>query len=201
MDSLPETSESLILRVKDAADEAAWAEFLAIYRPVIFRLARKRGLQNADADDLAQKVFMSIARAIEGWSPGAERPPFRVWLFKIARNEIVKAITRRRPDCAAGSSSIHQRLQQHPEQEPEIGAELLKEGRLELFRWAAEEIRVEFTESTWSMFWQSSVEGLSAADVAVAHRRSTGAVYIARYRVMQRLKEKVGETSQCWNDE
>ena len=64
MDSLPETSESLILRVKDAADEAAWAEFLAIYRPVIFRLARKRGLQNADADDLAQKVFMSIARAI-----------------------------------------------------------------------------------------------------------------------------------------
>ena len=53
MNDWPETSESLILRTKDPADAAACALFLAIYRPVVYRLARSRGLQDADAHDLA----------------------------------------------------------------------------------------------------------------------------------------------------
>ena len=51
MNDWPETSESLVLRVKDPADAAAWSAFLAIYRPVVYRLARSRGLQDADVDD------------------------------------------------------------------------------------------------------------------------------------------------------
>jgi DNA-directed RNA polymerase specialized sigma24 family protein len=50
----PETNESLILRVKDPADAASWSQFLAIYRPVVVRMASRRSLQYADADDLAQ---------------------------------------------------------------------------------------------------------------------------------------------------
>lgn len=57
MEMQPETNESLIARVKDPANEAAWIEFLAIYQPVVLRMARNRGLQPTDADDLAQSVF------------------------------------------------------------------------------------------------------------------------------------------------
>ena len=56
----PETSHSLIARVSDPSDAASWAEFLAIYQPVIFRMARRRGLQIADAQDVLQQVFLSI---------------------------------------------------------------------------------------------------------------------------------------------
>src|SRR6185436_19335732 len=94
---MPETSHTLIARVKDLADAAAWWEFLGIYRPVVYRLARKRGMQDADAQDVTQRVFLSISLAIESWEPGPNRPPFRAWLVTVTRNAITKALSRRRP--------------------------------------------------------------------------------------------------------
>ena len=60
----PETNESLILRVKDPADAASWSDFLSIYRPVVVRMACGRGLQHADADDLAQQIFKFVQMEI-----------------------------------------------------------------------------------------------------------------------------------------
>ncbi len=200
MNDWPETSESLILRVKDPADAAAWSAFLAIYRPVIYRLARSRSLQDADADDLAQQVFVSIARAVEKRTPAADGPPFRAWLYRIAHNEILKAITRRKPDTAAGSSSVQEMLYAVPQRDSDASVELLREGRMEAFRWASDAIRHEFTLATWTMFWQSTVEAQTVEVVAKSHGRSSGAVYLARYRVMKRLKEKIDEVSDIWSE-
>jgi len=199
MNDWPETSESLILRVKDSADAAAWSAFLAIYRPVVYRLARSRGLQDADADDLAQQVFVSIARAVERWKPADDEPPFRAWLYRIAHNEILKAITRRKPDLAAGSSSVTEMLHAVPDR-GDASVELILESRREAFRWASEEIRPEFTAATWGMFLKTSVEEQAVAEVAEAYGRTAGAVYLARYRVMKRLKEKLDEVSDIWSE-
>ena len=73
----PDTSHSLIARVKDLADGAAWTEFLAIYRPVVYRMARRRGMQDADSQDVTQRVLLAVSQAIDGWKPGPDRPPFR----------------------------------------------------------------------------------------------------------------------------
>lgn len=200
MNDWPETNESLILRVKDPADAAAWSAFLAIYRPVVYRLACIRGLQDADADDLAQQVFVSIARSVESWTPAADGPPFRAWLYRIAHNEILKAITRRKPDAAAGSSSVQEMLQAVPQHDSDARVELMREGRLEAFRWASDAIRHEFTVATWTMFWQSTIEEQAVEEVARNHARSIGAVYLARYRVMKRLKEKIDEVSDIWSE-
>ena len=200
MHELPDTNESLIARVKDPGDAAAWTEFLDIYRPVVYRLARSRGLQHADAEDLAQQVFISIARAIERWEPGAEMPPFRAWLYRIARNGILQAVTRKKPDRGAGTTSVQELLHEIPDADEEVTVEFLRESRLETFRWAAQEIRSEFTATTWSMFWETSVEGRSVAETAALQGRSAGAVYVARCRVMQRIKEKVGDLTQAWDE-
>jgi RNA polymerase sigma-70 factor, ECF subfamily len=197
MNDWPETNESLILRVKDPADAAAWSAFLAIYRPVIYRLARSRGLQDADADE---RVFVSIARSVESWAPAVDRPPFRAWLYRIAHNEILKAITRRKPDAAAGSSSVQEMLHAVPQHDSDASVELMREGRMEAFRWASDAIRHEFTAATWTMFWQSTIEEQTVEDVARTHGRSSGAVYLARYRVMKRLKEKIDEVSDIWSE-
>lgn len=196
----PETNESLILRIKDPADAASWSNFLAIYRPVVVRMACGRGLQHADADDLAQQVFLSVARAIEDWEPDSQQPPFRAWLTRIARNAIVNALTRRKPDAAGGSTSLQEMLCVLPERNDETTQRLIEESRREAMRWEADEIRSEFTELTWAMFWQTSIEGESVAEVARQQNKTPGAVYMARFRVMQRLKEKVLEVPEVWSD-
>jgi RNA polymerase sigma-70 factor (ECF subfamily) len=196
----PETNESLILRVIDAADAASWSDFLAIYRPVVIRMACGRGLQYADADDLAQQVFLSVAKAIEGWEPDSRKPPFRVWLSRIARNAIVNALTRRKPDAPGGSTSVQEVLLELPDRNDETSKQLIEESRRQAMRWAADEIRNEFTEVTWAMFWQTSIQGESVSEVARLQNKTPGAVYMARFRVMQRLKEKMLEISEVWSD-
>ncbi len=196
----PETNESLILRVKDPADAASWSVFLSIYRPVVIRMACGLGLQHADAEDLAQQVFMSVAKAIEGWAPDAHQPPFRVWLSRITRNAIVNALTRRKPDAPGGSTSVQEMLRELPERNDETTQQLIEESRREAIRWATEAIQHEFTVVTWAMFWLTSIEGRSVAEVARQQNKTPGAVYMARYKVMQRLKEKVLEVSEVWSD-
>ncbi len=196
----PETNESLILRVKDPADAASWSDFLSIYRPVVVRMACGRGLQHADADDLAQQVFLSVAKAIEAWVPDAHQPPFRVWLSRITRNAIVNALTRRKPDTPGGSTSVQEMLRELPDRKDETNQQLMEESRREAICWATEEIRSEFTEVTWTMFWLTSIEGQSIAEVARRHDKTPGAVYMARFKVMQRLKEKVLEVSEIWSE-
>ena len=198
MHEFPETSHSLIARVKDLGDGAAWTEFLGFYQPVVFRMARQRGLQDADAQDVIQQVFLSISKSIEGWIPGDLQPPFRAWLTTIARNAITKALTRRPRDAATGSTSMVDMLNAHADPHA-ISAEILAEARKELIRWATEQIRSEFSEATWNVFWLTAIEGVPIAEVAKSTGRSAGAIYVARFRVIARLKEKVLEVSQLWD--
>ncbi|MCU0719279.1 MAG: sigma-70 family RNA polymerase sigma factor [Pirellula sp.] len=200
MQQWPETNESLILRVKDPSDAASWSDFLSIYRPVVVRMACGQGLQHADAEDLAQQVFLSVAKAIEDWEPDSRQPPFRVWLARITRNAIVNALTRRKPDAPGGSASVQEMLRELPERNDETTQQLMEESRREAIRWATEEIQCEFTEVTWAMFWLTSIEGESVAEVARRQKKTRGAVYMARFKVMQRLKEKVLEVSEVWSD-
>jgi RNA polymerase sigma-70 factor, ECF subfamily len=198
MVEFPKTSQSLIARIKDLADEAAWTEFLGIYRPVVYHLARRRGMQDADAQDVAQRVFLAIAQAINNWEPGPDRPPFRAWLVTIARNVATKALSRRRPDMGTGSSSVMELLNAEANEDEETTAEFLLESRREALRWAAEQIRPQFSETTWRLFWETAIEGRAVNEVAAETARSAGAIYMARFRVSQRLKEKVQEISRHW---
>ena len=189
----PETRPSLLLRVRDPADREAWAEFSEIYRPVICRLARLKGLQAADAEDLAQQVLISIANAIERWEPEPGRAKFRTWVRRIVQNAILNALTRGAPDKASGDDNDHLLLQQSPARTGPDSDLLKTEYRREVFVWAARQIRDEFTEGTWNSFWLTAVAGREADDVAAQLGRSRGSVYASRSRVMKRLKQMVEE--------
>src|SRR5437868_2148933 len=98
----PETRPSLLVRLKDRTDHQAWFEFTEIYRPVVFRLACRRGMQPADADDLVQQVFSAVARVIDSWEIDPQRGHFRTWLSRVATNAILNALSRERPDKGSG---------------------------------------------------------------------------------------------------
>lgn len=198
MPELPETNLSLIARVKDLGDGASWVEFLGIYQPVIFRMARKRGLQDTDAYDVSQQVFLSITRSIQGWTVHEAGPPFRAWLTTIVRNAITKALTRRPRNVATGSTSVANLLESQPDCEA-TASEILAEARREIVHWAVKQIQSEFTDETWNVFQQTAVDGVPIADVARTTGRSPGSIYVARFRVITRLKEKILEVSQHWD--
>ena len=198
MPEFPETNPSLIARVKDLGDGASWVEFLGIYQPVVYRMARRRHLQDADAQDVMQQVFLSISRSIERWEAGDGQPPFRAWLTTIARNAITKALARRPRDQATGTTSAADILENEPAVEA-TASEILAEARQEIIRWATEQIRSEFSEEIWQIFQQTAIHGVPIADVAKSSGRSTGWIYVARFRIIARLKEKIQEVSQHWD--
>ncbi len=188
----PLTRVSLLLRVADSGDAEAWEQFVELYRPVIWNLARTRGLQPADADDLVQTVLWSVAGAVERFDPNDRRATFRTWLKTIARRAIVNALTRRPADVGAGGTDANLCLQNLPDDDPAT-RRVEQQYRREIFQSAARRIQPEFTESTWIAFWQTVVEGQSIDAVAEANRRSRGSIYTARTRVLNRLKAVVRE--------
>ena len=189
--NLPDTRPSLLLRVRDANDGDAWDEFAAIYRPVILRLARIKGMQDADADDLAQQVLLAVSHAVERWEPDASRGRFRTWLHTVANNAILNALTRGIRDRAAADESIDTLLQQRPDRDGPDSDLLRTEYRREIFSRAAQQIRTEFTDETWNSFWLTAVDGVDVDVAAIQLGRTRGSVYASRSRVMKRLKQKV----------
>jgi RNA polymerase sigma factor (sigma-70 family) len=189
MTDSPATRQSLLVRLRNPRDGQAWAEFVAIYTPLIDRVARANGLQSADAADLAQEVFRAVAGAIDRFDPDPARGSFRSWLFRIARNLVVNLLAARRiRPQATGDSDVQEMLERVPAAD---GAETTffdLEYRRRVFVWAAEQVRGEFRQTTWQAFWLTAVEGQAAGAAAQASGISIGAVYIARSRVMARLK-------------
>jgi RNA polymerase sigma-70 factor (ECF subfamily) len=194
MTDSPATRQSLVVRLRDPRDGPAWEEFVAVYGPLIERLARAKGLQPADAADLAQEVFRAVAGAIDRYDPDPARGSFRGWLFRIARNVMINLMEARRVrPVATGDSNVRELLEAVPAPDSAETALFDAEYRRRLFLWAAERVRPEFRESTWRAFWRTTVEGEEPAAVAAAVGISKGAVYIARSRVMARLRALIEE--------
>jgi RNA polymerase sigma-70 factor (ECF subfamily) len=193
----PTTRRSLVLRLRNLDDQAAWAEFVDVYEPLLYRLARGKGLQDADARDLCQDVFRAVAGAIERWDPDPAKGSFRGWLFRIARNLVVDFLAgQRRHPRGSGRTSVHEMLADRPAVDPAASAEFAAEFRRRAFDWAAGQVKNEFAESTWQAFWKTGVENRPVGDVARELGLSPGAVYIARSRVLARLRGRVEQLTE-----
>jgi RNA polymerase sigma-70 factor (ECF subfamily) len=180
----------LIARLSDPEDAEAWNEFVQIYLPLLYRMARRKGLQHADAEELGQEVLLAVARAVHRWQPDAERGRFRDWLSRIARNMIINFLTRpRHRVTGTGNSEVLRMLHEHAAADGEETVLFDLEHRREVFLWAAARVREFVTPTTWQAFWQTSVEARPIAAVAQSLGMSIGSVYIARSRVMSRLRE------------
>src|SRR5262249_34463803 len=126
----PSTRRSLVLRLRDLDDQAAWAEFVDLYEPLLYQLARGKGLQDADARDLCQDVFRALASAMGRWAPNPAKGSFRGWLFRIARNHVVDFLTgQRRHARGSGRTSVHEMLEARPADDARAEAEFAAEFR------------------------------------------------------------------------
>jgi RNA polymerase sigma-70 factor (ECF subfamily) len=192
MEPSPATRSSLLVRIRDPHDTEAWRQFVEIYAPLVYGFVRKRGLQDADAADLMQEVFRSVAANAGRLNYDARRGTFRGWLYTITRNKLYDFLDgQKRRERGSGGSGVQQQLEEHADPADDAADLWDREYERRLFAWAADQIRGDFQETTWQAFWQTAVEGKNPREVAAQLRLSPGAVYVAKSRVLARLKEQV----------
>ena len=194
MREMPETRQSLLLALRDQSDDA-WAEFLEVYEKSIHNFCRKRGLQDADAQDVTQEVLIAVAKRIATFQSDTSKGTFRGWLIRIARNIAVDKFHELSRRAAAGRADVSEMLSAVPAVRDSQDTEFWMEYRRTLLAWAAEKVRPQFHESSWQAFWLSTVHGLSAKEVSQRLGMSVGSIYTAKCRVFAKIKSVVAALS------
>jgi RNA polymerase sigma factor (sigma-70 family) len=190
----PSTRASLLLRLRDSQDHEAWIEFVSLYEPVAYRLLRRKGLQDADAREVMQELFLAVSRSIDRWDPAKERGSFRGWLRRVARNLVINWLKHRaRHVNATGGPDMQAMLEMLPAADGPESAEFDQELRRSLFHRAADQVQGEVQVSTWQAFWETGVAGTSPTEAAQKLGMSVGAVRVAKCRVLARLHSAVIE--------
>jgi RNA polymerase sigma-70 factor (ECF subfamily) len=189
----PLTRASLLVRLRDGHDQDAWQQFVRLYAPVVYGFARNRGLQDADAADVMQDVLRSVVGAAKSLDYDPARGSFRGWLYTVSRNKIFNflAANRKKPGRGTGDSDARERLEAVAGPEWQLAESWDQEYERSLAAVAMDRVQGEVQPATWQAFWQTAVQGRNAREAGAALGMTAGAVYVARSRVLARLKEEV----------
>ena len=181
------TSLTLLAKLRTQEETDSWDRFVKLYTPLLNYWAKKEGFQEADADDLTQEIFVKLMELIWAYQvkPGNS---FRSWLFAVTRNQgrdFRRRRATRRQGTAEGLSRVEAR------EEDDLGVLDEQEYRQILTRRALELIRPDFGEATWRAFESVVQQGVSAQETATKLGITPNAVYLARNRVLTRLREEL----------
>lgn len=193
MDGL-KTSQTLLLRMREPSDDGAWSEFARLYTPLLRKFALLRGVDSQDVDDLVQEVLKTVSQAIRDFEYDAARGTFRSWLFIVTRSKVARHFKKQsRLTCGSGSETVRLMLEAQPAPEEEKDWDL--EYRRRMFAWASEIVQKEVAEKTWRAFWMMTVEEKTTADTAKELGMTAGAVYVAKSRVIARMRERIASVA------
>jgi RNA polymerase sigma-70 factor (ECF subfamily) len=177
------TPVSLLNQLRTPGRAQAWNRFAQLYTPLLYDWARRLGLQDSDAADLVQEVFVVLVRQLPGfrYEPGKS---FRGWLRTVLAN---KWRDRRRVQVPVTGAAALTDLAA-PDEVAEIEE---AEYRHYLVGRALELLRPEFPAATWQAFQAYGLAGRAVAEVAAELNTSVNAVYLAKSRVLRRLRQEL----------
>lgn len=181
----PETSFSLLQRLHDHRDDAAWEKLVRVYTPLMHAWLRPAGLQVTDRDDLIQRVFQVLSQKVAGFKHSGNTGAFRAWLHAIIRN-VLRDYYRSRPMPDAASSLLDQLA--HPDSA--LSRQWDDEYNHHVIQGLLELVRPEFNNTTLQAFRRLVLDEAQAADVAGELGLSVNAVLIAKSRVLARLRRE-----------
>jgi RNA polymerase sigma-70 factor (ECF subfamily) len=183
------TQPSLLLRIRQPQDAAAWRQFVQTYAPLVYGHVRKRGLQDADAADVTQDVLRTVAARIGQFDYDPARGSFRGWLLAVVQSRLADFWRRgERQRALVAEAAASRGVAETSARET---AEWNIDYERQVFHAAAERVRGDFGERAWQAFWQAAVEGRAAKEIAGELGLSPAAVYLAKARVMRRIREEV----------
>ncbi|CAN5231914.1 hypothetical protein BH11PLA2_BH11PLA2_25790 [soil metagenome] len=179
------TRPSLLTRLRDLTDQAAWEEFLTIYGPLVFADLRRRGFNHADTEDLMQVVFSRVVQGIQAFDYDRQRGRFRDWLGTIVRYEAIRIwhAQKRQPKVTMPADEVSVSGASDPEWVDAFQARI--------YTIALERCRPRFEAATWAAFEHVWVQGLTAAAAAAATGLSIEVVYVSKSRVLSALSDVI----------
>ena len=185
--NFPQTRPSLLASLgEDAPDQAAWRVFFVCYAPAVYRVARGRGLNDCDADDVVQQVMCQVAKHIGRFDLNTlGRRRFRSWLRTIAENKIVDLYRRTRP-------AVHDQEVLEACQDPKPGAEAAweQQWRIMDLMECIEEVAADMSPRRMRAFKMYSLEGRPVKEVCEALGMTPSSVYVTRCQVLNLIREK-----------
>jgi len=174
----------LLERLKQPMAQDAWARFVNLYTPLLFYWARRLGLQEPDAADLVQDVFTVLLKKLPDFNYKPDQS-FRGWLRTVLYNKWRK----KKPgpgQPSTGTAGLSEVAD--PEQAADIGD---AEFQQQLTVRALQLMQAEFQPATWKACWETVVCSRPAAEVARELGMSVNAVYLAKSRVLRRLRQEL----------
>jgi RNA polymerase sigma factor (sigma-70 family) len=191
------TQVSLIQRVRDLTDTASWAEFDRLYRPFLFKIARRSGLSPEDADEVVQEVLAKVAQAIVEFRLDQQRGRFRGWLKAIT---VRKLIDRRR---ASSRSIPTMAIATDPPVCDSLEEEWDREYRRHMLDHAMQEVRSRVESKTWTCFEEHTLRRRRAEDIAAELGMTVNAVYQNAFRTIKRIRERCQdyEEEEAWGSQ
>jgi RNA polymerase sigma-70 factor (ECF subfamily) len=188
------TSSQLLDGVR-AEDPDAWQRLVSLYSPLVYSWCRSSGLDAEDAADVLQNVFRAIFTGLPRFRHDRPGDTFRGWLRAITGSKINDHFRSKvgEPE-ARGGTEVQQRFMvvATDESKSSVGSSLFSDLVLRVLNL----VRVEFEDRTWQAFWQTTVEDQSTRDVAQALGISEGAIRQAKYKVLRRLRQELGDLEQ-----
>jgi RNA polymerase sigma-70 factor (ECF subfamily) len=181
-----DTRQSLLLRAQDG-DEDAWKGLTGLYRPLLHSWLRRQGAPPSDLDDLIQEILLSVVRSLPTFSHSGQTGSFRSWLRTIAchRASDYWKGRRRQP---AGSDPLAA-LAQVEDDDSELSRQWDQEHDQYVLHRLLELVEQEFESSTVRAFRRLALDGASGAEVSAEVGLSVAAAYVAKSRVMRRIRE------------
>jgi RNA polymerase sigma-70 factor (ECF subfamily) len=173
------TSIALLERLRQPSDVEAWTRFVDLYTPLLFRWARRLGLQDADAADLVQDVFGILLRKLPQFDYDPNRS-FRGWLHTVLLNH-----WRDHPRRISYPLPAETTVPDPADEAREAEYRRYLVGR------ALALMRSDFQPATWQACWECVANDRPASDVAAELGMSVAAVYVARSRVLRRLRHEL----------
>ena len=192
-DSVTTTSPTL-LDLAAGGDSEAWTRLTSLYGPLVFHWAQKQGLSSADAADVLQEVFASLARNLERFEQRTSGS-FRGWLWVMTRNQLTDYFRRRSRNVqAAGGTGAWQQLADHAESLPDDPTEFTDPGQLNaLHHRSLEIVKSEFEQRSWHIFERVVIDDVSTAEVAIEFNITANSVRQTKSRILRRLRQVLGE--------
>jgi RNA polymerase sigma-70 factor, ECF subfamily len=193
------TSSALLEGLKSPEGHGAWDSFVHRYRPLLVRYACRLGLGQEDAQDAAQQILMAFCTAYRDGRYQRDRGRLRDWLFGIARHQVIN-FRQRRPHKevqvpeASGQSGFFAKVPA----DDDLEAMWEQEWRQTILQECIRLIRQEFDARTVDAFELFAREGLPAKEVAERLQLTANAVFLAKRRVLARIRELLAHLEESW---
>jgi RNA polymerase sigma-70 factor (ECF subfamily) len=185
------TSISLLNRLQQTDDSKNWNRLVELYAPLLRVWLRKYDVQASDADDLVQEVLMAVSTELKSFDHSGRPGAFRSWLRTILAHRLRNfwRAQGRRPQ-ARGDSDIERRLELLEDPASELSEIWNRQHDRHVVRQLLATTESSFEPSTWKAFCRVAIEGARPDLVATELGISLNAVFIAKFRVLKRLREE-----------